>query len=642
MNSTILCVDNDRNLCQILEKALVSEGYRVVTAFDGEQAYALLCEEQPDLLVVDVLLPKVDGFGLLEKIRELPEPLGQVPALMLTGCSITPSYKERAKGLRAKALLSKPVPLERLLGLVKKYTKAPPPRVVRRRARMEAVEAPPLAGSLEELSFPHLLHHLHGLRATGALLLTNGRRRKALQVRDGYPVAVKSNLVNECLGNRLVRQGKLSQDAMNESLLRMKKGEGLQGQILLAMQVMDEAELSAELRAQAEEKLFEVFAWAGGDFKFQIGARLQRANSLALESSPANVILEGVRRRFPVATIDAFLVENAERFVAPGESPFYRFQEIDLSEEQQAVLDRVRGTRTLGEFVSEAETVRRTLFGLLVTELVDLRGEGCRVPAAARSRRAPDSSPEPQSDEDRELRAELAARAEKLRRMSYFEMLGVDEDADEEALRAAHGELAERSHPDRFSSASAAVRQLADDVFQLISRAYETLSDPKRRTEYVLEVRKGQREAAREAESRRALEAEVAFQKGDALLRQRDYQSALAQFGRALSQNSDEGEYHAHYGWCLHLCHADDSNIAEEAIEHIRRGIKLAGDREKPFLYLGRLYKAVGRGAAAEKMFTRAVQIRPDCVEAMRELRLITMRRQKSRGLMGRLKIFRR
>ena len=114
------------------------------------------------------------------------------------------------------------------------------------------------------------------------------------------------------------------------------------------------------------------------------------------------------------------------------------------------------------------------------------------------------------------------------------------------------------------------------------------------------------------------------------------YEKALACFGKALELYSAEGDYHAHYGWCLFLCHQDNEMMTEEAIEYVRRGAKLARDREKPYLFLGRLYKAVGRIDAAEKMFTRAVQIRPDCLDALRELRLISMRRRKRRSLLSR------
>ena len=107
--------------------------------------------------------------------------------------------------------------------------------------------------------------------------------------------------------------------------------------------------------------------------------------------------------------------------------------------------------------------------------------------------------------------------------------------------------------------------------------------------------------------------------------------------GKALEAYSGEGEYHAHYGWALYLSYPSDPSMVEEAMEHVRRGIKLASHREKPYLFLGRLYKATGRVGMAECMFTRAVQIQPECVEGLRELRLISMRRKKSKGLIGRL-----
>ena len=77
--------------------------------------------------------------------------------------------------------------------------------------------------------------------------------------------------------------------------------------------------------------------------------------------------------------------------------------------------------------------------------------------------------------------------------------------------------------------------------------------------------------------------------------------------------------------------------MVQEAMEHVQRGIKLAGHREKSYLFMGRLYKAIGRPGTAEKMFARAVQIQPQSVEALRELRLISMRRGKNKGLIRRL-----
>jgi curved DNA-binding protein CbpA len=216
-------------------------------------------------------------------------------------------------------------------------------------------------------------------------------------------------------------------------------------------------------------------------------------------------------------------------------------------------------------------------------------------------------------------------------------VLGVAPTAPEPELRAAYERLSARTHPDRFSGAGRAVRDLASEVFDLLREAYETLRDPRRRQEYLLYQHRAQKEAEQRGQAELALEAETHFRKGEGALRVRDYESALVHFGRALELYPDEGDHHAHYGWALYLCHPGDASIVTEALEHVRRGLKLASHREKPYLFMGRLYKAIGRADVAEKMFTRAVQIHPECVEALRELRLINMRREKSKGLIGRL-----
>jgi tetratricopeptide (TPR) repeat protein len=178
---------------------------------------------------------------------------------------------------------------------------------------------------------------------------------------------------------------------------------------------------------------------------------------------------------------------------------------------------------------------------------------------------------------------------------------------------------------------------MACEVYERVSQAYDTLRDKRRCQQYILELQIGARRTQEGEASRRALTAETAFQRGMGLIQRRGYQEALLHLGKALELNPDDGEYHAYYGWCLYLCNQDSSTMVEEAIEHVKRGVKLTGDREKPILFLGRLYKVMGKISAAERMFTRAAQIQPECVEALRELRLINLRREKSRGLLSRL-----
>lgn len=631
MRPTVLCVDDDRNLCQILGKALHGEGYAVRTAHDGEEALASIREEPPDLLLLDLLLPKRDGFSVLEALRGMEGEAAKVPVVLLSGCLRSPEYVARAQSLGAGALLTKPVPLEELLQTVASHLTTT--------RRPEPGRPMPLSGSLADVPFPALLHHLHGLRASGVLQLQHGKRKKSLQIRDGHPVAVKSNLVSECFGNFLVRTGRITEEHMQESIRRLKAGEGLQGEILVAMQVLAEDEVPAVLRAQAEEKLFEIFEWSGGGFEFQLGARLEAGSHLSLDRSPANVILDGVRRRFPMARVDAFLAAHADRFVAQGESPFYRFQEIDLEPEEATLLRTLDGTRTLRDVARGTEGIRRTLYGLVVTDLLELRGGAAAAGAKSAHPPAASEAPAARTPDPAEeaLRAELTAMAERLRGKSYFEVLGVNERAGDEDVRSAYVLLAKRTHPDRYSGASEPVKRLAEEIFGLVSRAYESLGDAKRRLEYVISQRKGAEDAAALDEGQRALQAELQFQQGEAKLRGRQYPAACECFGQAVRLYPEEGEYHAHLGWAEFLAHPTDDALVERALARVKQGAKLAPDRDKPFLFLGRIYQARGRVDIAQKMFTRAVANRPDCIEALRELRLLHMRKEKDKGLIGRL-----
>lgn len=286
--ATVLCADDDRSYSQILARALSSEGYRVRTAHGGDEALSAIRAEPPDLVLLDVMLPKRDGFAVLEALRAEGGRLAELPAVLLSGVQGTPQYRERARRLGARALLTKPVSLDKLTGVIRAALAGTGPAATADEAAPG--EAAALSGTIEELPFAALLHHLHGLRASGVLELRSGRKHKALELKDGRPVAIRSNLMGECLGQMLVRQGRINEKDLEESVRRMRAGEGLQGEILLAMDLVSEEELVQALRGQAEEKLYEIFCWRAGQFRFRRSARVARANSLALDRSPANAM----------------------------------------------------------------------------------------------------------------------------------------------------------------------------------------------------------------------------------------------------------------------------------------------------------------------------------------------------------------
>lgn len=80
MNKKILVVDDEKNIVDILKFNLTKEGFTTIQAYDGEQAVELALSENPDLILLDIMLPKMDGFTLCRKFRQTLS----VPIIMLT------------------------------------------------------------------------------------------------------------------------------------------------------------------------------------------------------------------------------------------------------------------------------------------------------------------------------------------------------------------------------------------------------------------------------------------------------------------------------------------------------------------------------------------------------------------------------
>jgi len=239
--------------------------------------------------------------------------------------------------------------------------------------------------------------------------------------------------------------------------------------------------------------------------------------------------------------------------------------------------------------------------------------------------------------EEEALRAELASMSERLRGRDYFAVLGVSRSATDDEIRDAYFALAKRTHPDRFSGASEALRRAAEELFSVVSRAYETLGHRDRRNQYLRVEMTRERDRVEIEEGERALRAELAFQKGLASLKRQAHETALDHFREAVAQYPEEGEYHAYCGFALWLADPQALGRVEEARQQILKGRKLAPGSDKPYLFLGRLYKAEGKDPLAERMFQKVIELDPDCVDAIRELRLIDMRRQRSKTLVQRI-----
>jgi DNA-binding response OmpR family regulator len=107
----ILIVEDQTDVAQLIEVVLKGEGYSVAIARDGAQGLMLARDWKPDLILMDIMLPGVDGGMLIARLRREPE-TAELPIIAM---SASRTLRDRTAELQADALLSKPFDVDALL-----------------------------------------------------------------------------------------------------------------------------------------------------------------------------------------------------------------------------------------------------------------------------------------------------------------------------------------------------------------------------------------------------------------------------------------------------------------------------------------------------------------------------------------------
>lgn len=116
---SILVLDDERAFCDVVSIILESQGYRVRYANHAAQAFGIMDEDKPDLILSDVMMPEVDGFHFLQQMREQPH-WSDIPVLMISAYD-EPEIQESALKAGAAGFISKPFSATELRDKVKAY-----------------------------------------------------------------------------------------------------------------------------------------------------------------------------------------------------------------------------------------------------------------------------------------------------------------------------------------------------------------------------------------------------------------------------------------------------------------------------------------------------------------------------------------
>jgi DNA-binding response OmpR family regulator len=119
MSKKILIIDDDKDMINLLQLRLEQKGYQVISARDGTSGYELIEKENPDLIISDLLIPRLHGFELCKKVKENAQ-LKHIPIILMTAVYKKTSYKVQGKKYGADDYIQKPFEFPDLLSKVEK------------------------------------------------------------------------------------------------------------------------------------------------------------------------------------------------------------------------------------------------------------------------------------------------------------------------------------------------------------------------------------------------------------------------------------------------------------------------------------------------------------------------------------------
>lgn len=405
----LLVVDDDHAVQEMLIDALRAAGYEVAGAKDGKQAFAELSTRAYELVLLDVLVPRMNGFSLVDELRRSPV-LRELPVILMSGIYKSKNHRaEMTTRYGVIEYLDKPLRLPLLLDLVAR-TVGPGDAARAARSTSRDVERPVvldnvkrgpngtmievdeslvdsaakqerreversarrdfqtsafvLQGDLETTPVAAILGRCWRTRDSGALFLRSGKVKKIVYLDKGQPVFVKSNLASECLGQILVRERLISAQDCAASIDAMKQSGRRQGEILVEMRCITEKNLTFALELQLETKLFDTFTWRRGEYRFSISAEVPTS---AVKVAPApQLVAQGIRRSFDETRLRDYMVPILDVPLALRDGPL-ALDVLELTDAERQALLALRLPATTRQLLDSLDLLPPDSLRLLYT-----------------------------------------------------------------------------------------------------------------------------------------------------------------------------------------------------------------------------------------------------------------------------------
>ena len=492
-----------------------------------------------------------------------------------------------------------------------------------------------LHGSLEDFDLPNVLLGLQRSAKTGVMFIKSGNIQKSVYFKSGDLIFASSSLVEDRLGDMLMREGVITLDQYNESSEVMKREGKRHGAVLVEMGFITPKELFSAVKRSVEHIIMSLFSISAGEFLFKEG-ELPSDEVIILELSAANLIYRGIKAVRDIGIIKE-MCPSSEDVLHFSSDPLDLFQDLKFEDEDRKILAAIDGKRTLKEIVEQSGhqplDAMRSVCSLLSTRIIEVQDvsatEGLSaedIPIDEMFREHQDEqeeyraerhkidsvrqAQEPTIEQDMEDAASDKARSDGLVRKvdemfaiceehDYYDVLGVGKRATTSEMKRAYYMRAKDFHPDKHFQLPMNIKNKLNTIFTAITTAYSTLSSPDLRALYDKDPMKGRASMLDPAE--RAIHK---FDEATALMKKGSNDEAASTFAEAAYLDSENPKYHYYSGYAL--ARAGKHKEAERAMQ---RAIKLDPFNADYLAEHGHVFLALGFNLRAKGSFEKALKI---------------------------------
>lgn len=659
MSQRILIAEDNPHICTALSALLQRRGFAPETVTDGVAALTRIVSSPPDLLLLDLKLPRLHGVDLLKKLRASLR-TRDLPVIVMSGVYKGDKHAQAVRSLGVSHYLEKPFKPEALLAALEAMlpaaVKPAPPSV------SDGSSGPLLA-------FDQLLIQAWRRRFTGRCELTTATGKHLLIFCDGLPVAVRPGFVCRDLGEYLSQRKLVTEE---ECRYYRSGGEG-RAEAFVRMGCFDDIVLAREQFGWLADELTAGFGLPPGQVKLQPLPPLSdwRPPGVGM----AQIIYHGFHRHGSAAARQELRHRFSAEYVAFAPAYFRHINFLDLNEAEQSFIARVDGNRRLNECLGEGDKLLpllqtlvalqmlnfapsplvsatadfpvRRFFNIPESDDLDVVEEAALVKFddlvsaddGEADFAAPPTPTTPQAETATDdLGQRIRATHAEFEGKNYYEIFKLRQgEFSFDKLKERYFDYTRSFGPEVLMQVGGAEAVLVEKILDTVTTAYNTLSDVVKKERY--DEMLGSEKVGLGEAGDDLFQAQVQYQSAKVFLEMEEWDNAASALRDAINHDPKNGEYQAHLAWAIYRNpkNANSKAMLDNARQMLNRAISYQKTADG-FAYKGWILFENGQENLAEAEFSKALKITPRHPLARKGLQTLHEKReQDNKGLFKRM-----